>query len=85
MIGSCQFNSKQEGARENISACRNLIDSAENFRKTISKIEKGEYRKNFNYEFIRFIRSGTKAAESFFDIQDKFESEYIMITTPVLY
>lgn len=76
---------KIDGAKENIAACRNLIDSAENFRKAVSKIEEGEYGKDFNYEFIRFIKSGTKAAESFFDIQDKFEKEYLMITTPILY
>lgn len=76
---------KIKGAKENIAACRNLIDSAENFRKSIMKIADVYHEGSYNSDFIKFIKAGTKAAESFFDIQEKFGGDYLMIATPVLY
>ena len=69
-------------AIENIRACKDLIDSSENF---VRVMESFQLIGDSNSEFVKFIRGGSKAAENLYDIEEKAEGGYLSISTPFSY
>ena len=69
-------------AVENIRACKDLIDSSENF---VGVMETFELIGDPNSEFVKFIRGGSKAAENLYDIEEKSENDYLSLSTPFAY
>ncbi|OPJ56805.1 UvrD-helicase domain-containing protein [Alkalithermobacter paradoxus] len=68
--------------KENINACKDIIDSATNFIDIISKFKAIE---NPNREFIRFIKSGAKSNESIYAIEERMMDSFVTLATPSTY
>lgn len=60
---------------------KNLIDSAATFRGIVSEFEKMHPDKGF----IDMVRSGIKASESIFELEEKTDGDSVLISTPVAY
>lgn len=63
-------------------SCKNLIDLASNFVEVISSFD---VIKDYNYEFIKFIKQGAKAAETLYDLEEKLENNSFILSTPAKY
>ncbi|KXZ39501.1 Superfamily I DNA or RNA helicase [Alkalithermobacter thermoalcaliphilus JW-YL-7 = DSM 7308] len=68
--------------KENINACREIVDSATNFINIISKFES---IKDPNLEFIKFIKSGAKSNESIYTLEERLSSSFVTLATPSTY
>ncbi|MBZ4686841.1 MAG: UvrD/REP helicase [Clostridiales bacterium] len=69
-------------ANENLQICKQLIDSAESFIKVMSYFKTIN---NPNLEFVQVIKDGVKAAESIFDIEEKFSGNNVILATPMAF
>lgn len=63
-----------------ISQAKNLIDSARTFVDTVSR-----FNRNAGKDFLQLVRSGVKAAESIFELEEKLGGDSVLMTTPVNY
>ncbi len=70
-----------EVTEEDVSQARNLIDSAQTFVDVVSRFN----RKNASRDYLGMVRSGIKSAESIFEIEEKLEGEFVLLTTPVAF
>ncbi len=69
----------RSGDTKDIKACRELMDSSEDF---IRVMESFQILKDANYEFIKFIREGAKTTPTLEDIGVKLEGGYLSLSTP---
>lgn len=70
-------------AEENILACRQLIESANQFLATLQAVE-GEQAEH-NLSFIQFLQEGVKGAENLSQIAQKLEPQGIILASPYVY
>jgi len=62
---------------KDILEARNLIDSAGNFYEVVSK-----FKRNANKDFLDMIRRGIKSSESIFELEEKLNGDYLILSTP---
>jgi hypothetical protein len=67
------------GDTNDIKACRELMDSSEDF---VRVMESFQVLKDANYEFVKFIREGAKTTPTLEDIGVKLEGGYLSLSTP---
>ncbi|MDP4181774.1 MAG: hypothetical protein Q8942_11855 [Bacillota bacterium] len=64
-----------------ILQAKNLIDSAQSFVEIVSRFKNISADKGF----LEMVRSGIKAAESIYELEEKIDSNTVILTTPVAY
>lgn len=70
------------GAREeDIIDIKRLIDSATNFKNTISRFNTIDVDKGF----LKMIKNGVKSAESIFDMEERGRDDEVILCTPMTY
>jgi len=60
---------------------KNLIDSAQTFVEIVSRFKNISADKGF----LEMVRSGIKASESIFELEEKLHANTVVMTTPVAY
>ncbi len=70
------------GNGKDIKRCRELIESSRKFVKTLGNFSN---IKDINYEFIKFLRGGAKAAESLIELDERLNGKFFSISTPYGY
>lgn len=70
----------KEVSQEDISQSKNLIDSAQNFIEVISK-----FNRNANKDFLEMLNQGIKAAESIYELEEKINGGFVLLSTPVAF
>lgn len=63
-----------------ILQAKNLIDSAQTFVDVVSR-----FNRNASRDFLNMSISGTKAAESIFELEEKLSGDFVLMATPVVY
>lgn len=67
-------------SQADILEAKNLIDSAGTFLYVVTR-----FNRNASKDFLDMIRSGIKAAESIFELEEKLSGEFVILSTPVAY
>ncbi|MCX7709547.1 MAG: hypothetical protein N2484_06820 [Clostridia bacterium] len=70
----------KEVTEGDILQAKNLIDSAQTFVDVVSR-----FNRNASRDFLTMIRGGIKSAESIFEIEEKLEGDFVLLSTPVAY
>ncbi|MBP3284750.1 MAG: hypothetical protein J6M02_04560 [Clostridia bacterium] len=68
-------------SEQDIIDIKRLIDSAYNFKKTVSKF----HSVDVNRGFLKMIRNNVKSAESIFELEERGEETGIVLATPMSY
>ncbi len=63
-----------------ILQAKNLIDSSQTFVDVVSR-----FMKNASKGFLDMLRGGIKSAESIFELEEKIEGDFVLLSTPVAY
>jgi hypothetical protein len=63
-----------------ILQAKNLIDSARTFSDVVSR-----FNRNASRDFLEMVKSGIKAAESIFEMEENLTGEFVLMSTPVAY
>jgi hypothetical protein len=63
-----------------ILQAKNLIDSSQTFVEVVSR-----FNRNASRDFLNMAISGTKAAESIFELEEKLSGNFVLMATPVVY
>lgn len=66
---------------EDLLSAKNLIDSATNFYSIVKEFD----NINADKSFVEMIRSGIKAAETIFELEEKIEGDSVLLSTPIAY
>jgi superfamily I DNA/RNA helicase len=66
--------------QSHILQAKNLIDSAGNFVEVCSK-----FNMNANKDFLDMIRRGIKSSESIFELEEKLDGNFVLLSTPSVY
>lgn len=69
-----------EVSQRDILETKKLIDSAKSFVDVISR-----FNRNANKDFLDVVRRGIKSGESIFELEEKLEGNFVLISTPVAY
>jgi len=71
----------QDLSEDDVLQAQNLIDSAQTFVEIVSRFKNISADKGF----LEMVRSGIKASESIFELEEKLHANTVVMTTPVAY
>jgi hypothetical protein len=67
-------------AETDILQAKYLIDSSQTFVETVSR-----FNRNGSRDFLEMVRGGIKSAESIFELEEKLNGDFVLLSTPVSY
>lgn len=70
----------KEITENDISQARNLIDSSQTFVDVVSR-----FKMNASRDFLKMVKGGVKSAESIYEIEEKLEGDFVLLSTPVAF
>lgn len=69
-----------EVSQKDIIEAKKLIDSAETFVDVVSR-----FNRNASKDFLDIAKKGIKSAESIFELEEKLNGNFVLMSTPVAY
>ncbi|HEX9061509.1 MAG TPA: UvrD-helicase domain-containing protein [Clostridia bacterium] len=70
----------KEVTDSDILQAKNLIDSAQTFVDVVTR-----FNRNANRDFLFMVKGGIKSSESLFEIEEKLDGDFVLISTPVAF
>jgi len=69
-----------EVSEKDVIEAKKLIDSAESFVNVVSR-----FNRNASKDFLDVAKKGIKSAESIFELEEKLNGNFVLMSTPVAY